>query len=382
MLEISSVLQGIAYLVGMIKRLVLLGMLVYSVSALSAVTIKPSAPEVYIVKQGDTLWDIAGMYLAQPWLWPELWRNNTYIENPHLIYPGDEIRLVYNEKGEPELVLNSGNEDKKREIRLQPQQRKDLKQGRSIPLLSWSLIQSHIEKDSVMSPDAYDNLPYLVGNQEGGVRYANGDLVLGTQSELVNQFQQQANSSYELLVVRKQEEIKNLDGEVLGIKVRHVADAEVLQTPLSSELLVSVKNANFEAKRGDKLMPSVEDDSYSDVQFEAATDQLGHIVGSLQQHSLLGKYDVVILDLGQGDVNRGTVMGIYMQGPDIVDGNPPAYDSGNAQSLGASLWEDVIQQPALKVGELVVFKVFDKTSFGLISSSTKIVRQGAIVAKP
>ncbi|UAA40647.1 LysM peptidoglycan-binding domain-containing protein [Paraneptunicella aestuarii] len=357
-------------------------MLVYSVSALSAVTIKSSAPEVYIVKQGDTLWDIAGMYLAQPWLWPELWRNNTYIENPHLIYPGDEIRLIYNEKGEPELVLNSGNEDKKREIRLQPQQRKDLKQGRSIPLLSWSLIQSHVEKDSVMSPDAYENLPYLVGNQEGGVRYANGDIVLGTQRELEEQIQQQAHSSRELLVVRKQEEITNLNGEVLGIKVRHVADAEVLQASLSSELLVSVKNANFEAKRGDKLMPAIEDDSYSNVQFEAATDQLGHIVGSLQQHSLLGKYDVVILDLGQGQVNQGTVMGIYMQGPDIVDGNPPAYENSNAQSLGASLWEDVIQQPALKVGELVVFKVFDKTSFGLISSSTKIVRQGAIVAKP
>ncbi len=352
----------------------LLSVLIYSASIYSAVEVRSSAPETYTVRQGDTLWDIAGLYLDKPWLWPELWRNNTYIDNPHLIYPGDTIRLVYNDKGEPELVINSiAANPEKREIRLQPGVRKHLKPGRAIPLLSWSLIQSHIENDMVMSSEAYEQLPHLLGDQQGGVRYANGDIVLGTHGEAENK---------QLLVVRRQGTILNAEGEELGIKVRHVADAELLDASLESEVLVNVKNVNFEVKPGDKLMPASTMEAELDIKFEAATDQVGNIVSSLQQHTLLGKYDVVVLDLGRDQVNQGTVMGIYMQGPDILGTNPPSYQKADEHLLETGLWEDVIQQPALKVGELVVFKVFDKASFGLISSSTKIVRQGAIVAKP
>ena len=48
---------------------------------------------VYIIKKGDTLWDLSGQFLSDPFLWPKLWQSNQYITNPHWIYPGNPIRF-------------------------------------------------------------------------------------------------------------------------------------------------------------------------------------------------------------------------------------------------------------------------------------------------
>jgi hypothetical protein len=52
----------------------------------------------YTVQKGDTLWDLSQKFSDSPWLWPELWKENVEIANPHRIYPGERIRL-YRRKG-------------------------------------------------------------------------------------------------------------------------------------------------------------------------------------------------------------------------------------------------------------------------------------------
>jgi LysM repeat protein len=69
-----------------------------AVTALVVVTLLTTAPcisqasgKVHIVVKGDTLWDISSFYIYDPFLWPQIWSANREIENPHLIYPGQEI---------------------------------------------------------------------------------------------------------------------------------------------------------------------------------------------------------------------------------------------------------------------------------------------------
>jgi nucleoid-associated protein YgaU len=60
----------------------------------SNIPLSPTAPEQYVVKTGDTLWDISKLFLREPWFWPEIWYVNPQIDNPHRIYPGDILKLV------------------------------------------------------------------------------------------------------------------------------------------------------------------------------------------------------------------------------------------------------------------------------------------------
>ncbi len=62
--------------------------------ATKPLTLADDAPDRHVVVKGDTLWDISGKFLRDPWRWPEVWRlNRNQIRNPHLIYPGQVVAL-------------------------------------------------------------------------------------------------------------------------------------------------------------------------------------------------------------------------------------------------------------------------------------------------
>jgi len=335
-----------------------------------SILVKNTAPEVYVVEKGDTLWDISNMYLDKPWQWPQLWRTNIHITNPHLIYPGDELRLVKNEKGE--MVLEVVRESAKPKIKLSPEGAKSVKSPDAIPALPWSVIKPYIENEMIMSQQAYDRYPHILGDQDGAVRYATDNLVLGKAAR---------RSKKDLIIVRKQNELFDMDGNFIGLQIRHLAKAKLVDANLGKQTLIKILEAKLEVKRGDKIIPAVSSEP-DEVLLTAAQDQVGYIIDDLEQHNLLGKYNVVVLDIGADQVSAGTIMGIYSQGPRIIDGKQPKYEGESNTIRSAFNQGDEISQPALKVGEIVVFKTFDTASYALITKSAKVIKRGMIVAKP
>ncbi|QJR80998.1 LysM peptidoglycan-binding domain-containing protein [Alteromonas pelagimontana] len=341
-------------------------LLLVPVSFAYAVTIKENAPKTYTVQQNDTLWDIASLFLDKPWLWPDLWRKNTQIANPHLIYPGDvlTIRMV---DGLP--VMQVARE--KKHLTLSPTM---IKQAKPVPIgiLPWAAIAPYINKNELIEEDEYEKLPYILGNPTGSMRFVSDDLVLSRSYG-------RSNDQYR--VVRKQATIKDLEGEVLGVQIHHVADASMVEDDVPQQWLIKVDQSNFEARRGDRLF-SGEFTNAQNLKIQAARDQRGHVVDNLHQHELLGRHDVVIVDLGAADVDPGMVMGIYAQGPDIIDGETPRY--ANESNAVYSIFDDgsTVVQPAIKIGELIIFKTYDKASYGIITRARELVKIGAIVANP
>lgn len=333
-------------------------------------TIKETAPEQYVVKKGDTLWRIAGMYLDKAWNWPLLWQKNSQIENPHLIYPGDKIVLIRDVSGQASLQLVR---NQKKQVTLSPKAVRQLKVGEPIPTLPWSVIETHVKNDLIMEQSTYDAQPYLLGDQDGAVRFAQTDLVLGKKGGF---------KTNDYHIVREHSEIVDLEGNILGFLVKSIATARRIPTDLEDEILVKIVTANLEIKPGDRLLPRTTEEENKMVQLVSAKKQTGNIISSLQDRALMGKYDTVIINIGTLDVKPGTIMGIYLQGPDIIDNLPLRYDEESTASGTLFGDDNRIKQPALKVGELVVFKSFEKVSYALITISTSVIRKGAVVARP
>ena len=341
------------------------------------------APTMYTVVKGDTLWDISGKFLKEPWRWPEIWNmNRDQIKNPHLIYPGDIVKLSFDASGRPALTIASAEAGGA--FKLSPRIRS---QGldQAIPSIPARVIGPFLSAPLVAEEGSLNSAPRIVATEEGRVIVGAGNLVYAMGIKLEQGTRWQIYRPGKALV-------DPATKEVLGYEAQYLGDARVnrfgegVSTPSTLEIIKS----NQEINRGDRLMPagSAALPQYSP---RAPDKQVkGRIVSLVGGVSETAQYSIVVLNLGarQG-MEVGHVLSAQTGGELISTDSGEAGRSWSFKSALPASWRTgadglppEVQLPQERNGLLVVFRVFDRVSYALVMSSKRPLKLGDFVQTP
>lgn len=366
------------------------------------VSIRSDHPDEYVVVKGDTLWDIAGKFLDHPWQWPAIWYANQQIENPHLIYPGDVLSLVYLD-GQPRLMVDRG----KPTVRLSPEARVTTRAP--VPPIPHEAIEGFIRNLRLVGAEQYDGLPYVISNEERRLLAAELDntYVRGLDAEVGEFVSIMRRGS---IYYRKGGEIRRAvepgygqhaptriehhptvwesaanfggnRGDIVGYELYEVAEAMVVKTGEVSILKLG-GGSDIEVMEGDVVMP-LDDIGYVDQYMPRAMDAVPeglHILAVQGDNRLVGTYKMVSINGGarQG-IEPGHVFSAFRPGDTIRD--RVKYPAGSLAD--AAEWrEDMVTLPDEFGGHIMVFRVFDDISYALVMAAERPVREFDVLKHP
>ncbi len=390
-------------MIGKFLRGTIIALCVVSAVRADQITLSDGHATRYTVVRGDTLWDIAGHFLRYPWQWPSIWKANQQIQNPNLIYPGDELVLSYVD-GRPLLSLTRG-----RSLKLSPTVR-EYGRGRAVPPIPLDAIQQFLSRPRVVSEAEIDQAAYVIGNPDQRLVTGLGDkiYVRGIANDANNRFS----------VFRPGGEYRDPDTHAsLGFEALHIADVVVNQ--FGDPATAVVVWSNREIIKGDRLMPQEHEEFPEFVPRPPDHPTNGRIIAVIDGVSQIGHHNVVVVNKGIADgLEPGTVLAIFQTGALVEDeigtaqvyrkdlkdarvaeaANPSAvgrfFDGvGNgirSADLAAShaLGERIggapmkVQLPDERAGELMLFRSFDHISYGLVMRTHKAVHVLDYVRNP
>lgn len=322
--------------------------------------LKPGHPDVYVVKKGDTLWDISGIFLEDAWLWPEIWHYNQQIDNPHLIYPGDILRLVWID-GKPRLIMGdvpTASPPVSRDKKLLPGMRiSDLSEA--IPTIPLSEIESFLNRNRVVQPGDLETAPYILIGREGHLLTGVGDQVYARgnfgQSKIFGVFRPDK--------VYKDPKTR----ELLGVQAFDIGTTKMLSIE-GDIATMAINRSTEELRRVDRLLP-LEEDALPPYFMPRSPDAEveGEIIDVEHGVSKIGNLDVVVLNLGEREgMKPGHVLAIHQRGEVVYD----------------SVARQRIKVPDTEAGLCMVFRTFEKVSYALVIKAQLPLSLGDGVTNP
>ena len=343
----------------------------------------PNAPEVYVVKRGDTLWAISGLYLRKPWRWPELWGMNMQsIANPHLIFPG---QTLYLDKTGGYARLRSGMPGQPEDVRISPRTRSDSLADTALPTLQPHLIEPFLVEPQVVDADTLEKAPRIVATVDDRVLMAAGDRVYA-RGDMTKPLEMAPGEPRYFGIYRNAVALKDpVTGEILGYEAQFVGKGELVRgesledTPnakggFTSEYVpatVDILSTREEVRANDRLLPTPARGFLSYVP-RAPEQPVSARVVSIYGGSAFAnaaQNQVVAINLGRQDgIESGHVLQLLTGGQRIKDTTDEA--------------KSMIKLPSEKNGMAMVFRTFDRVSYALILSVRNQVRVGDTLVNP
>ncbi len=347
-----------------------MGMMLGSGLAMSSVAIannpppriKADAPNRYIVKKGDTLWDISGKFLNSPWRWKEIWAANRHVRNPNLIYPKD-VLILCTIKGKTLVGIDTGEgcTGVEKAISNPSPVLQDNSVGGSIPAIPLSSIEAWLDRTIIVSPEDYRNTPYVLASKNKNIITAAGDKIYAKGVPLI------IGQRYG--VYREGEPyIDPTTLQVMGLEVTQVASGLVTEVSSNGVSSIELKQTfDKEVSEGDRVF--IEVGNYLPPIFNpqpAHVTRGGRIIRVNDSISGAAKGNVISINLGtvQG-AKPGDVLAVYQRGVLVQD---------NIGGQGTP-----VRLPNEKTGLVMVFKAFDNISYAYVLDSEMPLRIGDLL---
>jgi hypothetical protein len=359
-------------------------------------------PDTYTVQKGDTLWSISARFLQRPWLWPEVWQANPQVSNPHLIYPGDVINLVY-VNGQPRLGV-SGQDRGGFGPHVRAEQVDDA--IKPVPL---SAIEDFLKKPRLLSEDEFKHAAHVVGIEDHHITGATGQLIYvrGLDAQPGQQFGlvRPLGRYYEITSKDGQpgttyrQSLENddtrpgmlwhdgpwnftLHGDMhfLGYEVLQFGTLQVTHAGDAASALVL--SSDFEVRAGDYVVPL--DTVAYDFQYvphpPAQVPANMRTIAFTDALNAIGRLQVVALSNGaNAGVENGQVYSIFSPG-DVVADSTDYPESSTKAFLHPH--DSQVQLPEEYIGHVMIFRTFEHVSYGLIMDGIRPVHLGDRLYEP
>ena len=318
------------------------------------VLVNPRHPEQYVVRPGDTLWDISELFLLDAWYWPEIWQINPQVANPHLIYPGDTLSLIYLE-GQPVIQVERGTAQ-----RLSPRVRPETLE-QAIPTIPTEILRAFLSRQTVLARSQLRGLPYVLAHPEGLLGSAGKDVyVRGTDEPVGAVFD----------IVHLGDRLVDPDNNrTLGYEGIYVGRGRVERSGDPSTVFLT--DSAREARIGDYLLQV--DDVLPANYFPRPPGGPveGRIISVIDGLSLIGQYQVVVVNRGaEHGLEPGHVLQAYKTGERIDD------------NVRGPLFTFKVRLPDEPAGTMMVFRTYERMSYALVMEATSEIRVLDTVRSP
>ena len=343
----------------------------------------PNAPDTYVVKRGDTLWDISRMYLKSPWRWPELWGMNLKaLPNPHLIFPGQTLYLDKSDGYARLRTQPTGGSDT---VRLSPRTRTDSLASLALPTLKTHLIAPFLVEPLVADAATIEQAPRLVATTDQRVLMAAGDRVYARVNPDAP-LSTKPGQPRSFRVFREAIPLKApVTGEVLGYEARYLGNAELARSETTEEIsdgkgnlkqepvpaTVDITSTKEEIRAGDRMLPEPPRTFKNYIPHEPQTSVNARVVsiyGSTPV-AVAGQNQVIAINMGTAQgMEPGHVLTLLTQGDRVRDTTAEG--------------KPTIKLPSEHNGLAMVFLTFERVSYALLLDVRTGVRVGDRLVNP